>query len=65
MGEEHAVRHLTSISKGQPKSADAIEDSLCAVTTIVVGLIRAIGGNLPVGTYLETKCNFGIPVDET
>jgi hypothetical protein len=57
------MRHLNSLTRQTPKRADAIEDTFCAVTSVLAALIRAIGGNAPGATYLETKCNFGIPVE--
>jgi hypothetical protein len=63
--KERTMRHVKAVTHGAPKAADQIQDTLCVVIDLVAGIIGAIGGATPFVEYLDTKCNFGIPDDNT
>jgi len=59
------MRHIQVMTQGTPKQASGFQDAVCVVIDLAAGIIGAIGGNTPIVDYLDTKCNFGIPDDDT
>ena len=50
------MKHIKRISKDCPKRADVWQDVLCTVASAVVSLLGAKGGNVPLITWVDDKC---------
>ena len=50
------MKHVTLVSRKVPARADLWQDILCEVAGVVVGLLDAKGGSVPLLTYLDEKC---------
>jgi hypothetical protein len=51
------VKHITCVTKSVPSKAAAWQDILCLFNTWLVGILSAVGGNLPLADWLDGKCN--------
>ncbi|MCC6797518.1 MAG: hypothetical protein IT366_20560 [Candidatus Hydrogenedentes bacterium] len=50
------MKHIKRVSKSKPGSADVWQDVLCTVAATVVSLLGAKGGNVPLVTWVDEKC---------
>ena len=50
------MKHIKSITKQGPTSAAAWQEFLCYIIRVVVDMLGATGGSLPILSYLDEKC---------
>ncbi len=51
------MKHITCVTKSIPGKAAAWQNILCLLNGWLVGLLTAVGGNLPLADWLDGKCN--------
>jgi len=51
------VKHITCVTKSIPGKAAAWQEIICLFNGWLVSLLNAIGGNLPLATWLDQKCH--------
>ena len=50
------MKHIKGISKRTPALASTWQDIFCEVAGVVVGLLTAKGGSVPLLTFVNDKC---------
>lgn len=52
------MKHIQSIAKARPSTANAFEDAICGFITVMNSVITAFSGTSPFTQYLSDKCAF-------
>lgn len=50
------MKHIKHVTKLTPRRADVWQDILCTIAGTVVSLLTAKGGNVPLITWVDDKC---------
>jgi hypothetical protein len=59
------VKHLRSLSSGQPAQANIWQDIICQFAGVLSALLGAFGGASPLTDYVDDKCLIPTPNPDT